>query len=376
MLSGREKPRLPAMLANLLLGFALTLGNAQAADDAGTAAAGAEEVAKEIKADVRPAATGPIEKVSRVYLLAADHAGERIVTVGERGIILYSDDRGGSWKQAQVPVQFTLTAVRFADAKTGWALGHDLVILKTSDGGETWELKNFMPEADVPLLNLFVKNAREVIAVGGRGNLFSTKDGGDTWSRRTLYTEEELDAHLFSIGQASNGKMYIGGEAGNMFRSDDGGENWQQLLTPEISADVRDYQAGELMEQAARDAERLPYLGPYIGSYFGMVFLPQGRIIAYAMLGNAFASDDDGKTWKRLVTGQERSIIDSRVLSDGSILLGGMGGLLLRSTDLGETFADLSQKDKVSIHGMLPLGQGKWFFATNAGVRTVELGFD
>lgn len=345
-----------------------SLGSVAAEEEANAAAA--EE---EAKIDVRPAATGPIEKVSRVFLLATAKAGERVVTVGERGVILYSDDEGGTWKQAEVPVQFTLTSVAFADEKIGWALGHDLLILGTKDGGESWQMQNFMPEEDVPLLSLMVVNAKKVFAVGGRGNLFTTEDGGENWVREVLLTKDELDAHLFSIGESSRGNIFITGEAGNMFISQDQGSSWQQILTPVVPEDELEFGYAEKNEA---DPDAMPYYGPYVGSYFGTVFHPKGRIIAYAMLGNAFASDDEGKTWKKLKTGQEKSFIDSKVLSDGSILMAGLGGLLVRSHDLGESFEDLSQKDKISIHGITPLGGGKWHFATAAGVKTVDLGFE
>ncbi len=40
-------------------------------------------------------------------------AGERLIAVGQRGHILYSDDRGQHWQQAQVPVSSDLVAVHF-----------------------------------------------------------------------------------------------------------------------------------------------------------------------------------------------------------------------------------------------------------------------
>ena len=71
-------------------------------------------------------------------MLDVGFASERLVAVGEYGGILYSDDQGVSWSQAQVPVQVTLTAVHFPSALKGWAVGHDAVILHSEDGGETW----------------------------------------------------------------------------------------------------------------------------------------------------------------------------------------------------------------------------------------------
>src|SRR5438034_11738498 len=54
-------------------------------------------------------------------MLAVALAGPRIVAVGERGVVLLSDDRGATWRQVAIPVSVTLTAVRFVNDKTGWA---------------------------------------------------------------------------------------------------------------------------------------------------------------------------------------------------------------------------------------------------------------
>lgn len=45
--------------------------------------------------DMYPAATG--RNVARALLLDATRADDRIVAVGERGIVLYSDDEGATW---------------------------------------------------------------------------------------------------------------------------------------------------------------------------------------------------------------------------------------------------------------------------------------
>ncbi|MEN1451047.1 WD40/YVTN/BNR-like repeat-containing protein, partial [Pseudomonas aeruginosa] len=44
----------------------------------------------------------------------------------------------GEIQQAQVPVDVLLTSVHFPDANNGWAVGHDGVVLHSTDGGKTW----------------------------------------------------------------------------------------------------------------------------------------------------------------------------------------------------------------------------------------------
>src|SRR6266446_13005 len=71
-----------------------------------------------LKTPARKSALAP-----HVMLLGIAVAGERLVAVGERGVIIWSDDAGTTWSQAQVPVSVTLTAVAFADARQGWVVG-------------------------------------------------------------------------------------------------------------------------------------------------------------------------------------------------------------------------------------------------------------
>ena len=60
------------------------------------------------------------------------------IAVGQRGHVLYSDDAGKTWRQADVPVSSDLVAVHFPSASAGWAVGHDGVVLHSADGGATW----------------------------------------------------------------------------------------------------------------------------------------------------------------------------------------------------------------------------------------------
>ncbi|VVM75351.1 hypothetical protein PS619_02020 [Pseudomonas fluorescens] len=86
-----------------------------------------------------PAMRAP--QARQAVLLDLARAGARLVAVGERGIVLLSDDNGINWRQAQVPVSVSLTAVQFVDANTGWAVGHAGAVLVSHDGGENWELQ-------------------------------------------------------------------------------------------------------------------------------------------------------------------------------------------------------------------------------------------
>src|SRR5690606_35340819 len=73
--------------------------------------------------------------------LAVTRAGENLVSVGLRGLIMISRDDGETWMQSPSPVAVDLIEVYFQNELNGWAVGHDSVLLATTDGGLTWEVQ-------------------------------------------------------------------------------------------------------------------------------------------------------------------------------------------------------------------------------------------
>jgi photosystem II stability/assembly factor-like uncharacterized protein len=80
----------------------------------------------------------PSELASTSLIFTVRKFGDRYFAVGHRGHILYSDDGGDSWSQAEVPVRSTLLDIHFPTPESGWAVGHEGVILHSADGGKTW----------------------------------------------------------------------------------------------------------------------------------------------------------------------------------------------------------------------------------------------
>lgn len=292
---------------------------------------------------LRPAFSGP--RVAEAFLIALTQQDERIFAAGQGGIIIYSDDQAETWQQSDVPIAVTITAIDFADKDNGWAVGHDMTILNTSDGGKSWQLQNFEPEMDTPLLDVWFIDKNNGYAVGGRGNFMWTTDGGKVWNLKEVWTDDELvpDAHIFAIKQAPNGDLYMVAEVGTLFRSKDMGETWETLDSP------------------------------YRGSFFGVAFPTDDRAIAYAMLGNAAVSDDQGDTWVSIESGVNKSLLTSYLTDDGTLVIAGMSGALIVSEDGGQSFEDRSIEQRVDITGLLPLASGKWLIATSRGVLKVDI---
>ena len=266
-------------------------------------------------------------KALNAAMLAVTPAGPRLVAVGERGTVLLSDDGAKSWRQAKVPVQVTLTAVRFIDARRGWAAGHLGVILMSTDGGEHWvkqldgvqaakavaaggdeRSKRFAEEGpDKPFFDLDFIDAQHGFAVGAYNLAFATSDGGQSWTPMLSRLPNPKSLHLYGV-RASGGHVYIAGEQGLLMASNDGGENFAALPSA------------------------------YKGSYFGLLAERSGALIAYGLRGNAWRSADQGASWTRLDTGVQTSISAALELDNGEFALLAQTGELLRSRDDGRSF--------------------------------------
>src|SRR5262249_31120184 len=132
--------------------------------------------------------SGPLPRNTMQRLLIEDAAqvGKRIVAVGDRGYIVTSDDNGANWKRAKAPAAPLLTALRFVDDKHGWAVGHDSIILATTDGGDTWTKQFSAAEEQRPLLGVYFVDAKRGYAVGAYGAFYETTDGGTKWTARKI----------------------------------------------------------------------------------------------------------------------------------------------------------------------------------------------
>ena len=104
----------------------------------------------------------------------------QLVAVGDRGHILRSND-GEKWTQANSPVNALLTDVFFINKDMGWAVGHDVSIIKTTDGGQNWVVQHYAPDIDKPLFGIHFKDSNNGFAFGAYGLFLRTSDGGKSW---------------------------------------------------------------------------------------------------------------------------------------------------------------------------------------------------
>ena len=272
----------------------------------------------------RPALTSPF--AAKAVLNGAAQAGGRLVAVGERGIVVVSRDGGARWRQVPCPVSVGLTAVRFADDKHGYAVGHGGTVLTTVDGGESWERRfdgrsaarialataraagdmAALTEAerlvadgpDKPLLDLLVVDSEHAIVVGAYGLAFATADGGRTWTSLANRLENPKGLHLYAI-RARGSRILVAGEQGLVRLSENGGESFKIVTTP------------------------------YRGSFFTAEFTSDTEMVVAGLRGNVWRSVDLGRSWVQIPVSVPVSITASTVRENGDLVLVNQAGGLL-----------------------------------------------
>jgi len=278
-------------------------------------------------------------------LLGATRAGDRLVAVGDHGVVMLSDDGGQTWRQAKsVPVDSTLTSVSFTDARQGWAAGHWGVILHTEDGGESWAVQRSATGEDRPLFALHMLDAQRGVAVGLWSLVLVTEDGGKSWNPVMLTPPEgarKADLNLLSLFATGQGVLYATAEKGMLLRSADQGRHWSYLSTG------------------------------YKGSFWTGVALPGGELLAAGLRGSLYRSTDEGKSWGRIDSHSESSITQLLAVpgAGGAQVVGvGLDGLRLQSQDGGASFKTEVRPDHLGLTAAVVNAQGRLVLLSKQGL--------
>ncbi|WP_240951518.1 YCF48-related protein [Caldanaerobacter subterraneus] len=179
-----------------------------------------------------------------------------------------SDDGGKTWTQIYIPVD-KIPESDYEDAENivpyfmdnngwiAWIVSPTLYILKTTDGGLNWDILKFeidkYGEAISALQFMTPEEGWLLTTVNGVGMqinyLLKTDDGGKTWENVNVTGEKNYDG-IYSAANSSNMKFYnknngwisISNNLGPdplLFRTTDGGKSWRkiELSVPKVYKD-------------------------------------------------------------------------------------------------------------------------------------------
>lgn len=305
-------------------------------------------------ADVLDTPAQRTELASKVLINGLARAGTRVVGVGQRGHILYSDDHGRSWKQATVPVSVDLVAVHFPTPTRGWAVGHDGVILHSPDGGVSWKRQRDGRSSDssqagqeqqlqaLPFLDVWFADEKVGFAVGAFNLAMHTADGGASWQSWSDRMDNPESLHLNAV-RGYGKDVYVAGERG---------------LVRRIAADGTRFEA---------------VTTPYRGSLFGIVPSADRAVLVFGMRGTALYSADGGHLWQPVATGVASVLSAAAKLGDGRLVLAGQAGQLLMSDDNGRHFRALRLTNVKPVSTLVGASNGHLILGGIRGVRVLPL---
>lgn len=145
-----------------------------------------------------------------------------------------------------------LRSVHMVDAKEGWAIGDDGLILHTLDGWESWEKQKSGVRSSLRSVHFVDAYVGYIVGMealpygrGTAGVVLGTNDGGVTWKK--LIHRELPGLHGVKFVDAQNGYAFgdtNGGNPGGIFQTENGGRTWKACSALEVT---QGWCAGTLM---------------------------------------------------------------------------------------------------------------------------------
>jgi photosystem II stability/assembly factor-like uncharacterized protein len=123
--------------------------------------------------------------------------------------------------QAYTVCQFDFHANNFCDDRTGWAVGSDQKVFKTTNGGATWVRQDPAAAKEIFYGASFADSATGWL-VGSAGTIRRTVNGGADWTPQSSGTASTL-REIFALDTE---KAWVVGYGGTILRTVDGGTNW------------------------------------------------------------------------------------------------------------------------------------------------------
>ncbi|MCG8516558.1 WD40/YVTN/BNR-like repeat-containing protein [Marinobacter sp. CA1] len=163
--------------------------------------------------------------------------------VGHSGVVLHSDDRGDTWSVQLTGIGAAKLAIEGKEARAEALEARIAEAPEEEKGDLEWalddllfSLDNLRADLDIgpvnPLLDVWFENDQHGFVVGAYGMILRTRDGGETWQDWSGQLENPTGFHLNAITRITGGALVIVGEAGQIHVSVDNGETWELRTSP------------------------------------------------------------------------------------------------------------------------------------------------
>lgn len=256
--------------------------------------------------------------------------------VGHDGVVLKSEDGGLHWRLLIDGKRAAERLVRYYSQPRAAGAG----------GEQEWaaslaESKRFAEEQGArPFLDVWFRNEQEGFIVGAWNLLLRTRDGGLTWEPWMDRTDNPNVGHLYSVREVG-GHVWISGEQGLLLRLDEAAGRFVQVLPPtggslfgvigQGSKAVGYGLVGRI--ELSQDGGKSWRKGGTAGQsgITGGVVLADGRLVLVDVGGGLWVSSDAGQSFRRQVVQKPMAYFGVGALDSNTLLLLGSAGVVRQS---------------------------------------------
>ncbi|QQS36376.1 MAG: T9SS type A sorting domain-containing protein [Ignavibacteriales bacterium] len=311
-----------------------------------------------------------------------DGAGANtIFASGIAGVIAKSIDLGATW----TPVSKTATVqelreITFLNENVGYAVGGSGttadslgVVLKTTNGGDTWAALAFNPQFRI-YSHWWVNENIGYIGVRGPNGIWKTTDGGASFVNQTPGIGSATSIwYELEFADADNG--YASGSSGSLVKTTNGGTPDGMGTSIIYGMHVFDAQnliiaGGSSLVSRSTDggATFTPLTAPSPSTtLYTVYFLDHSVGFVGGTSGRAWKTTDGGFTWTLLTTGTTQAIIDFKFLNNDKGWMGGWTGTMLYTTDGGNSWTDASRFNSIGDVQYMTIANGLLWTCGEAG---------
>lgn len=275
--------------------------------------------------------------------------------VGSRGEFLTTGDGGATWEKQPRFTEDSIKRVYFADRLNGWLLcQRDIYggssggespsyLLKTADGGKSWEKVGFAGARRRRVTNIFFTSKNFGLATGEAGALFAMTDDKSAWRLKALPVRYLLVDGFFT--DDFHGTIVGGG--GTILLTEDAGASWKPA--------------------AVRDPDRTKLNAVfYLNRHTGWAVGDSGKI---------FQTVSGGKRWWRQNSSVKTDLNDVcfRNTAEGWVV--GDGGTILHTTTGGNIWRKQETKTRHKLEKVFFHASGRgWAIGFGGTILTYRNG--
>jgi len=278
-----------------------------------------------------------------------------VIAVGYQGTIIKTTNAGTNWGVLNNVggTNDYLYSVCFADYNTGWCVGYNL-ILKTTDGGNSWATQQFPTFVITPRFNsvYFIDNSTGW-AVGGYSSILKTTNGGNNWIKQYFNGASHYSVFFLdnNIGWMASGEPGLTFSGGYISKTSNSGNNWNRQYYGSSFQDTvmnsiffADYNTGWTagfngkIYKTSNGGTNWFFQNPStLFSLYSLYFndVNTGWVVGDA--GRIRATTNGGNNWFTQISGTNSSLYSVKFSDDRNGWCVGDFGTILRTTNGGIT---------------------------------------